>query len=123
VQEISDFVFEGFEKLEHIILPNSLKIIGHRAFENCISLKKVSLPKSLISIDFRTFDNCENLKIIEIYAKNPPEITNPSADCWKFIGDAKNLVMFVPEESISKYKKAFGWKDIKKIEILQKTKE
>lgn len=123
VQEISDFVFEGFEKLEHIIFPNSLKIIGHRAFDNCISLKKVSLPKSLISIDFRAFDNCENLNVIEIYAKNPPEITNPSADCWKFIGDAKNLVMFVPEESISKYKKAFGWKDIKKIGILQKTKE
>ena len=118
VQEIADFVFEGFEKLENIIFPNSLQAIGYRTFENCILLRKISFPKSFISIDFRTFDNCEKLEAIEIYAKKPPIITNPLADCWKFIGDAKNLTLYVPKDSLKAYQKLFGWKDIKKMESL-----
>jgi hypothetical protein len=120
VQMIEDFVFKGFEKLKNIVFPDSLQIIGHRAFEGCISLKKVSFPKSLISIDFRSFDECENIEIIEIYAQTPPEITNISADCWKFVGDDKNVTLYVPKESLNVYKKAFGWKDIKHIEALHK---
>lgn len=120
VIKIEDFVFEGFEKLENIVFPDSLQIIGHRAFEGCISLKEVSFPKSLISIDFRSFDDCENLEVIEIYAQTPPEITSPSADCWKFFGDAKNVTLYVLEESLNEYKKAFGWKDFKNIKILRK---
>lgn len=120
VIKIEDFVFEGFEKLENIVFPESLQVIGHRAFEGCISLKKVSFPKSLISIDFRSFDDCEKLEVVEIYVQTPPEITNPSADCWKFFGDAKNVTLYVPEESLIEYKKAFGWQDIKNIKKLQK---
>ncbi len=119
VRLIEDYVFEGFEKLEHIIFPNSLQVLGHRAFDGCISLKKVSFSKSLISIDFRAFDECIELETLEIYSPTPPTITKPLTHSWKFAHDAKNLTLYVPKESIKEYKKAFGWKDIKKIEILR----
>jgi hypothetical protein len=35
------------------------------------------------------------------------------------MGDAKELVLFVPEESLQKYIDAKGWKDIKCIEKLE----
>lgn len=119
VQIIEDFVFADLD-LEKIDLPNTLTTIKHRCFEDCTNLRKISLPISLEHIDFRAFDNCISLDVIEIYAIKPPEITNPSADCWKFVGEAKNLTLYVPKESLNEYKKAFGWKDIKNIKILQK---
>lgn len=118
VQTIEDFVFANLD-LEKIDLPNTLTTIKHRCFEDCINLKKIRLPKSLEQIDFRAFDGCESLEAIEIEAIKPPEITNPSADCWKFVDDAKNVTLYVLKESLKEYKKAFGWKDIKKIDILQ----
>ena len=120
VELIEEFVFEGFDKLEHIFFPESLQRIGHRAFEGCVGLSSLRLPKTLTSIDFRAFDDCDNLKAIEIYAEEPPKITNRSASCWKFIGDARNLVLYVPEKSLEKYKKALGWRDIKEITIIDR---
>jgi hypothetical protein len=122
VQIIEDFVFADLD-LEKIVLPNTLTTIKHRCFEDCTNLRKMRLPISLEYIDFRAFDNCINLNVIEIYAIKPPEITKPLADCWKFAGDAKNLTLYVPKESINKYKKAFGWKDIKHIKTLQNDEE
>jgi hypothetical protein len=117
VQIIEDFVFEGFEKLEQIDFPDSLQIIGHRAFEGCIALKKLSFSKALISIDFRAFDKCENLEVIKIEAENPPKITNAPASCWKFIGDSKRISLQVPKNSLKRYKKAFGWRDLNNYEV------
>jgi len=119
VQIIEEFVFADLD-LEKIDLPNTLTTIKHRCFEDCTNLITIRLPISLEYIDFRAFDNCVSLDVIEIYAIKPPEITNPSADCWKFVGEAKNLTLYVPKESLNEYKKAFGWKDIKNIKILQK---
>lgn len=121
VQIIEDFVFAGLD-LAQINLPNTLNTIKHRCFADCTNLRKIRLPLSLEYIDFRAFENCECLDVIEIDAKKPPEITNPSADCWKFIDEAMNLTLYVPKESLNEYKTAFGWKDIKNIEILQKEK-
>ncbi|SHG05443.1 Leucine rich repeat-containing protein [Mariniphaga anaerophila] len=117
VQIIEDFVFADLD-LEQINLPDSITKIKHRCFEDCAHLKKIRLPISLKHIDFRAFDNCKSLGVIEIEAIKPPKITNPSADGWKFVGDAKNLTLYVPKESLNEYKNAFGWKDIKNIETL-----
>lgn len=117
VQIIEDFVFANFD-LEQINLPNTITTIKHRCFENCLKLRTIKLPASLKQIDFRAFDNCENLESIEITAVEPPKITDPSANIWKFAGDAKNLSLYIPKESKKKYKKAFGWKDVKNLKIL-----
>ncbi|MDR3227685.1 MAG: hypothetical protein LBT56_08465, partial [Prevotellaceae bacterium] len=60
----------------------------------------------------------KNLEKVEILATVPPQLTNPSADCWKFMGELKKLVLYVPQESLQAYKTAFGWKDIKQIKTL-----
>jgi hypothetical protein len=55
-------VFEWFESLEHILLPDSLKRIGSRAFASCIRLKNFSFPRELKSIGREAFLNCKAFK-------------------------------------------------------------
>ena len=72
-------VNEGVTKLEYgdinatihftnVILPNSLKKIGHKAFYSCHSLKSVHLPDSVTSIGSMAFYDCVSLKDINIPA-------------------------------------------------------
>lgn len=90
VESISNSCFEGCKDLSYVIIPESVKIIGSKAFYDCSSLRSVvfegnssletigisafensgiefvSLPKSLSLIDKLAFANCENLKILNI---------------------------------------------------------
>ena len=118
VQIIEQFVFQKLD-FEQIILPDSLTTIGHRCFENCKKIRKITLPKSLKFLDFRAFDDCENLEKITILATTPPKLTQPSADCWKFLGDAKNATLYVPIESLDTYKNTARWNEIKGIKTIQ----
>lgn len=114
IQILEDFVFANLS-LEQIIFPESLTTIKHRCFENCTQLKEIILPKSLKQLDFRAFDQCKNLERIKIFAENPPILTSPSADCWNFLEDTKELILYVPNASIETYKKTKRWNDIKHI--------
>ncbi|MDR1722860.1 MAG: leucine-rich repeat domain-containing protein [Tannerella sp.] len=114
VEKIEDYVFL-WSKISKILLPESLKSIGHRCFDGCEELSEICLPASLVAMDFRAFDDCKNLEKMICLSTTPPEITNPSADCWKFMGDSKKLVLYVPKESLENYKTTKYWKDIKNI--------
>jgi len=118
VQIIERFVFEE-SCFEQIILPDTLATIEHRCFENCKKLREIILPKSLKFLDFRAFDDCKNLEKITILATTPPELTQPSADCWKFLGDAKKVTLYVPIESLETYKKTARWNEIIRIKPIQ----
>jgi len=118
VQIIEQYVFQELD-FEQIFLPDTLTTIGHRCFENCKKIREITLPKSLKFLDFRVFDDCEKLEKITILATTPPELTQPSADCWKFLGDAKNVTLYVPIESLEIYKKTARWNEIKRIKTIQ----
>lgn len=60
---------EGFhycEKLESIIIPDSVTKIGVFAFEECINLKSISIPNGVTEIEAYAFRNCEKLESITI---------------------------------------------------------
>ncbi|MBQ8721708.1 MAG: leucine-rich repeat domain-containing protein [Paludibacteraceae bacterium] len=59
-------VFEGYTSLKSIIIPNSIKTIGNRAFYGCSSLESIILPDSLKEIHPQAFENCTSLKSIII---------------------------------------------------------
>jgi hypothetical protein len=119
VQIIEQFVFKELD-LEQIILPNTLTTIRHRCFENCKEIQKIILPESLTSIDYRAFDNCENLNKITCLAMEPPAITDLISIGWRNFLEKSDRVVFVPKESLIKYRKADGWKDVKHLESVEK---
>ena len=46
-----------------IDVPNTVKTIGHRAFQSCFSLKEIVIPDGIESIGYRAFDDCRILVI------------------------------------------------------------
>lgn len=57
---------DGIVALETIIIPNSVKSIGEKAFMNCKNLKNINIPDSVTSIGSEVFRNCTSLKKITI---------------------------------------------------------
>jgi hypothetical protein len=60
---------QGLEKITHINIPNSVKGIGYRAFEDCISLTTITLPNSESYIGSHALSNCKSLTAITIPEK------------------------------------------------------
>lgn len=54
------------QKLESVVIPEGVRIIGSNAFDHCTNLTSVTLPKSLRVIMPRAFYECENLSNIEL---------------------------------------------------------
>lgn len=55
---IASFAFIGCDKLEKVILPDSVVFIGRYAFAECVSLTDITIPKSVVEIRERAFE-CE----------------------------------------------------------------
>lgn len=61
VREIQYGAFQHCEKLESIILPDSLESIGQQAFMYCSKLTSIVIPENIKSFEYQTFYNA-NLK-------------------------------------------------------------
>ncbi|MCI7585566.1 MAG: leucine-rich repeat domain-containing protein, partial [Bacteroidales bacterium] len=106
VTSIGKVAFCGCSNLTSVTIGNSVTSIGHRAFEGCFGLTSVTIPSSVTKIGDRAL-YCEYLR--EIYSLNPepPEI-GVETFCPSYASGFKRRV-YVPEGSISKYKKARYW--------------
>lgn len=107
VTSIGDEAFWDCKSLTHVIIGDSVISIGQRAFEYCESLTSVTLGASVASVGSSAFYDCKSL--LEVYSLNqtPPNITE-----YTFNGLSKvQFTVYVPAESVEKYKVAEYWKD------------
>ena len=58
--------FENCKKIESVVIPDSVEIIGINAFKDCLSLKTVSMGKNITIISTNAFRNCQSLKSITL---------------------------------------------------------
>ncbi len=63
---ISEYAFHGCEKLESIVIPNSVARIDSHAFAHCISLASVVIPNSVTELGEAAFEGCNGLTSIGI---------------------------------------------------------
>ena len=124
---------------KELVIPDGTKIIGSSAYrgEHLYLENNIVLPKSLDSVGSYAFSNifpeikteyainkmypngCEyNIGSVICEAKTPPAFAKIGDG--NFIGDFCNL--YVPEESIEKYKTANGWKRFRDIKSLERLK-
>lgn len=60
--EIADSAFDSNKSISSLVLPNSIRRIGDRAFYNCSNIKgELMLPSSLEEIGDEAFANCTSL--------------------------------------------------------------
>lgn len=68
ITELADYVFQGFNALLSITMPDSVKTIGLSAFEGCAALQRMSFSENskLAVIGERAFYNATSLQYVDL---------------------------------------------------------
>lgn len=108
---IGEKAFYGCTNLETVSFGQNSKLqtIGDGAFAGCTSLKEIEIPASITVLYLSAFSECDNLKTIICHATLPPRLNNASATV------PENCVLYVPNEAISLYREATNWNRFKTI--------
>lgn len=69
VVSIDEQAFYDSDKLEKVLLPDSLTKIDQSAFDFCISLKEVNIPNGVKNLPY--FDRCRSIEVINISEDHP----------------------------------------------------
>lgn len=106
IEVIAERAFSYLPELSHIGLPSSLRTIESRAFQGCKSLTFIQIPAGVYKVHIDALW-AENLNDIEMESVVPPEMTGIIKDNeWQY----RNVNLLVPEEAVTAYKQAPGWK-------------
>ena len=86
-------------------MPNSVKVIGGRAFQECYELASVDIGEGIEEIGSYAFYRCYGLNSVICYAANVP-----STDSDAFVqSNYTSATLYVPSESVGSYKAADPW--------------
>ena len=66
VIHLSANCFAGREKMECIVLPETLREIGYNAFKDCTSLREITVPDRVEIIGYCTFAGCRKLETVHL---------------------------------------------------------
>ena len=104
VRVIGQRAFKSCLKLTSINIPDTLTVINHRTFFECTDLTSIIIPESIKEIESEAFYSCRKLKTIYCKAKKPPQ-------CTSFPFSFKDIIVYVPTESLDLYKSTAEWVD------------
>ena len=113
ITSLGNGCFYGCSSLISISLPSGITSLGKGCFYGCSSLTSISLPDGLTSLGKWCFDGCYSLTSVLCLAVAPPSCTESVVD------NTKRL--YVPKESIEKYKQSDAWNSAKGIYPLYPT--
>ena len=105
--QIRSHAFYNCTSLTSIEIPNGVTSIGDGAFRGCNNLINVKIPSSFTTFTGQFhFVECNKLVNCTIEA-----ITPPIMDHGYSFNNLKNIVIYVPAESVDAYKSASGWSE------------
>lgn len=108
----TSYALSGHPKLTVIKLPNSLKMIGYRAFFDCMALTTVEMQPSVENVGNEAFLNCTSLKTINL----PSTITQIGEKAFQYCGSLPSIELPSSLKKINYY--TFGdCKALNKINI------
>ena len=113
ITSLGERFFSGCSSLTSISLPSGITSLGDWCFDGCSNLTSISLPDGLTSLGKWCFDGCYSLTSVLCLAVAPPSCTESVVD------NTKRL--YVPKESIEKYKQSYAWNSAKGIYPLYPT--
>lgn len=110
VRTIEDRSFQA-SQVSSIVIPNTATKIGELSFA-CSQLKSINIPKDIQEIGLYAFSYCDYLSEIYYNTNNPISIYYEIFDTEHYA----NATLYVPAESVNKFKKTVPWKYFNKIE-------
>ena len=112
ITTINDGTFYDCSNLRSVTIPESVTSIGNGAFQSCRGLTSVTIGKSVTTIDEYAFDGCSGLTSLTAYNPIPVNLVNEYGYITVFEAvDYETCKLYVPAESVEKYKAAEGWKE------------
>ena len=125
--ELKGETFSSCTNLESVVVPENVSIIGNEVFLYCLKLKEVSFGSNIQSIGWRIFSHCDNLADVYCYTKNIPTTDKQTffyyasySNVGPYSYAVKYTTLHVPQESVSDYKSAWGWKEFMLIKAIEK---
>lgn len=114
IKTISGGAFNGCYLITSIILPQSLLKIEEYAFACCLSLQSLIINSHVKFIGRCAINNCPSLCKIICYAETPPHTEmlydqNNFFQIESIFSRPKNIILYIPSNSIEQYKQANGW--------------
>jgi len=108
------FCFYGCSGITSIDIPSSVTTLNNYCFGYCSQLTSITIPSSVTSLGDGCFVHCDELASISCYATTSPECVQITFDGF----NPSLCKLYVPQESIDKYKVADGWKSFSNIYAL-----
>lgn len=106
-----DFIIEAGKLVEYkgesanIVVPDSVRIIGHRAFLKS-SIIEITIPKSVVKIEERVFEWCTELKKVTIEAESIEVLIDIFPGCSSLESIKHNGNILCNAESWENYRKS-----------------
>ena len=107
VTTIGSEAFRACDSLTSVTIGDSVTTIGLYAFGWCKSLTSVTIGDSVTTIGETAFYQCSNLTSVYCKATTPPAL----GGTYVFDSNASGRKIYVPMESVNKYKSASYWKE------------
>lgn len=106
IVEIGEHVFSACNDLMSVTFEEGLTTIGVANFQYA-AFAMISLPSSITNIGNAAFYGCSNIVAVYNHSTTPQTIDQY---CFGEV-DVANCTLFVPQESITSYSQAVGWRD------------
>ena len=104
VEIIDDEAFAQCWNLTGMVTPDSITVIGWRAFYNCHSMESFTIGSSITTIEDEAFCECQMLSDVIIRSVYPP-----TCELYVFWGIPENSTLTVPCESSQYYSVTLPW--------------
>ena len=104
ITSLSDGCFYDCYSLQFITIPNNVTSLGSSCFYVCYSLQSVTIPDAVTSLGAQCFGVCYSLQKIYCKPTTPPTMSNANT-----ITNISNLVIYVPNGTLSAYQSAGNW--------------
>ena len=90
-------LFENNSRIEHIVLPDGMRVIPSRLFAGCVNLKSVMIPETVETIEKEAFMDCINLRFINF----PDKLRKIGDKAFAYCDNLVGLPSYIPHCEVS----------------------
>ena len=114
LEYIGDYAFAYCSSIYGALhIPEGVHKIGDNAFIHCHLTKSIELPATLKIIGAKAFSQCVNVSAVTVKALIPPEMGIDA-----FLGLKGNVQFNVPCISVDRYRQQDGWKSFRNVKTM-----